>query len=222
MMSLRWTIEKTHAAGTAPIRGPARRERRCRLPAPRPWSPRTPAARYTSPVMQPGADPPLLVKMQLDALDELARVADLMPQGARDGVVPGLNVAGWTLAHLAAQQDRYWNVAAQSLDSDAWLVGWRAADGAAAASPPFTDARDALARVDERCRSYLESVQRPDFDTAVSGGRTLGDLLARSVAHIFAHAGELAAIASLWGAPDMGLPGALPRSNSPRENRNAN
>ncbi|MYH41604.1 MAG: DinB family protein [Chloroflexi bacterium] len=171
---------------------------------------------------QPAAGPPLLVKMQLDALDELARVADAMPEGARDADVPGLNSAGWTLAHLATQQDQYWNVAGQSLEPDPWLAEQRATYGSEPAPIAFSDARAALARVDGRCRGYLEAVRRPDFDEvqrrppASGADQTLGDLLARSVAHIFAHAGELATLASMWGAPDMGLPGAMPRSNPPR------
>jgi uncharacterized damage-inducible protein DinB len=175
-------------------------------------------------VTQPtAAGPPLLVKMQLDALDELARVAEAMPEGARDGLVPGLNAAGWTLAHVADQQDQYWNVAGQGIEADPWLAEQRVAFGAPASRPPFAEARAALARVDERCRRYLEAVRRPDFDQVLRSSRarsteqTLGDLLARSVAHIFAHAGELATIASMSGAPDLGLPGALPRSNPTRK-----
>lgn len=174
---------------------------------------------------QPAAGPPLLVKMQLDALDELARVADAMPEGARDAEVPGLNTAGWTLAHLATQQDQYWNVAGQSLEGDPWLAGQRATYGSEPEPIAFVEARAALARVDERCRGYLEAVRRPDFDEvlrhspAYGVDQTLGDLLARSVAHIFAHAGELATLSSMWGAPDMGLPGAMPRSNPPRASR---
>ncbi len=161
--------------------------------------------------------------MQLDALDELARVADAMPGESRDAPVPGLNAAGWTLAHVADQQDQYWNVSGQGLDPDAWLAEQRATYGAPASRPPFAEARAALSRVDKRCRGYLESVRRPDFDQVLRRSRarpvdqTLGDLLARSVAHIFAHAGELATIASMHGAPDLGLPGALPRSNPGRE-----
>ena len=47
--------------------------------------------------------------------------------------------------------------------------------------------------------------------------QTAGDLLARSVAHLFAHAGELSAIASLVGAPDLGLPGRLTHLTTQRE-----
>ncbi len=173
---------------------------------------------------QPAAPgPPLLVKMQLDALDELARIADAMPEEARDGLVTGLNAAGWTLAHVADQQDQYWNVAGRGLDPDPWLSEQRVTYGSEPSRPPFAEARAALARVDERCRPYLEAVRCPDFDQVLRRSRarpaeqTLGDLLARSVAHIFAHAGELATIASLSGAPDLGLPGALPRSNPRRE-----
>ncbi len=159
--------------------------------------------------------------MQLDALDELSRAADAMPKDARDQIVPHLNTAGWTIAHVTNQQDQYWNVAGQGLDPDSWLTEQRVAFGAPASRPPFTEARAALTRVDERCRSYLEAVRRPDFDQVLRGleerpaQQTLGDMLARSVAHIFVHAGELATIASMSGAPDLSLPGALVRS-SPR------
>ena len=41
------------------------------------------------------------------------------------------------------------------------------------------------------------------------GDQNVAQLLDRAAAHLFVHAGELSAIASLVGTPDIGLPGAM-------------
>ncbi len=58
-----------------------------------------------------------------------------------------------------------------------------------------------------------------EIDRAITerGDQTIAELLARQTGHLYALAGELAAIGSLVGASDPGLPGRLAYSTGQRE-----
>ncbi|MPZ99967.1 MAG: hypothetical protein GEU80_11670 [Dehalococcoidia bacterium] len=71
---------------------------------------------------------------------------------------------------------------------------------------PLLDFEESLAafrRVCDRSRAHLESHR--------AGGATVGRL-PWTAAHLFAHAGEMAAIGSLAGMADLDLPGETPHS----------
>ena len=167
---------------------------------------------------EPGVCPPRLVRLLCDAFDELERVAEALPAPGRGRAIGRLNAGSWIVAHLARQQDDYWNAGAQGLDADAWLVEQRVGSGDAPSVPDFAEAVAAFARVRARAIPYLRALRRKDLEAVVRRSpsfgveQTAGELLARSVGHCFAHTGELAAIASLVGAPDLGVPGRLTHS----------
>lgn len=159
---------------------------------------------------------PARVLLVLDAWDQFNRAVDALPVPGQGSALGRLNAGRWIVAHVAEQQDQYWNVAAQHLEADPALAEGGERSGSAATSPLYDEARTALRRVQERALPFLLSLTGDGLPAVVRTSRLPGrddqnlpELLDRSAAHLFAHAGELATIASLVGAPDLGLPGQL-------------
>jgi hypothetical protein len=156
---------------------------------------------------------PALAAFLLDAADAFSAVADSLPAPARGPALGRVNSGGWIVAHVADQLDRWWNLAAQALPRDPWLAAHERdfASGAPPSAPRFGDARAALDRVLATARPYLERLDAAALEQPAPARpeQTTAALLARTAAHLFVHAGELAAIGALVGAPDAGLPGPL-------------
>jgi hypothetical protein len=156
--------------------------------------------------------PPLLVRLLLDAREAFVRVADTVPVPAQAGAFDRLNSGGWIVAHIAGQDDQYWSVNAQGLEPDAWLAAAHVRYGDEASKPPYPEARAALDSAFARSRPYLQALRPADFGRVLTprtesrGEQTAQDLVVRQLAHVYALAGELLAIASLAGAEDLSLP----------------
>ena len=161
------------------------------------------------------------MRLLWDAFDELERVAGALPTPGQGRAIGRLNAGSWIVAHVAQQQDAYWCTGAQGLEPDAWLAGLEVGFGSEPSVPDYREALDAFARIRARAIPYLRTLRDEDLDavTEPSDGsgraQTVGDLLVRAVAHVFVHTGELATIASLVGAPDLGAPGRLTHSTAP-------
>ncbi len=158
----------------------------------------------------------LVVRLLLDARDEFRRVAEAVPNPGRGGAIGRLNPGSFIVAHIATQDDLVWNVALQGLEPDAWLVAANAGHGAPRSTPDYDEALAALDRTFARSEATVTALAEEDLDRELSSsvpGRIVAAQLARSTAHTWSHAGELATLASLVGAPDLGLPGRLPRSS---------
>ena len=159
-----------------------------------------------------------LALLAIDALTEFERVVDAVPAPGRGGAIGRLNPAWWTVLHVTRQADFVQSFATGG-ERDAWLVE----HGDDETAPPFDDVRAALARTRERLAAFCasatdEDLARVPLTEPVEGvprhlvGVPLQQLLARTTAHLFAHAGEMSALASLVGAPDLGLPGVMAAS----------
>jgi len=157
-----------------------------------------------------------LALLAIDALTEFERVVDAVPAPGRGGAIGRLNPAWWTVLHVIRQADFVQSFATGG-KRDPWLVE-RGDDETA---PPFDEVRAALARTRERLAGFCATASDEDLERLteqVEGvpqhlvGVPLQQLLARTTAHLFAHAGELSALASLVGAPDLGLPGVMAAS----------
>lgn len=163
--------------------------------------------------------PSSLALLTIDAMTEFERVVDAVPAPGRGGAIGRLNPTWVTVLHVTRIADVLRALATGS-EPDSWLAGRRGD-----ASPPdWEELREALARTRERLSSYcatatdaqlaqlppepLPALQLPPW----LSGTPLQPLVARVAAHTFAHAGELSALASLVGAPDLGLPGTMPAS----------
>lgn len=166
---------------------------------------------------------PLMIRFLLDAQSEFVRAADAVPDASHDLARDRLNTPGWVVAHTAFFLDAWLNVDAQGAAieaCDAWLLDWfrrQSASGGPAVDAPFAEARLALDRVIERTTAFvatlldeaLVSVPERIEENGWPAGTTVGYLVARAIAHLFAHASELNVLATAAGARDIGLPGRL-------------
>ena len=159
-----------------------------------------------------------LALLAIDALTEFERVVDAIPAPGRGGPIGRLNPGWWTVLHVTRQAD-FLQSFATGRERDPWVV--EHADDTERL--PFDDVRAALARTRERLAAFLETATDEDLARVpltepVEGvpphllSVPLQQLLARTTGHLFAHAGELSALASLMGAPDLGLPGEMAAS----------
>ena len=172
---------------------------------------------------------PLIARLLLDAQAEFLRAADAVPAGRREERIAGLNTAAWVVAHAGFFHDVWINVDGQGKtveECEPWLRAWVRKQDTQRGDPietNFDDARSALDRVVQRVAPFLGDLRDadldlvPDFeDGAWKPGTTLGYLVARDIAHLFAHASELVVIATAAGGADIGLPGALSNTRGPR------
>jgi hypothetical protein len=162
---------------------------------------------------------PLIVRLLLDAQTEFAKVVDAVP----DTTPPSpLNSPGWVVAHATFIHDCWINGDAQGKpkdDWDSWLVDWADRQRASRPDPIATDLADAQAalhRILPAATAFLSALTDGDLETvppyeegAWPAGTTVGYLVARAIAHLFAHASELNVISTAAGRPDAGLPGPL-------------
>ena len=159
---------------------------------------------------------PLAAGLLLDALSEFARVIDALPAPGRGGAIGRLNPGAVTLLHITRGADNLRRFAVGG-ERDPWLTDQLASD---AGPPRFDEAFAAYHRARAPLASFLEQATAEELAAApvpepIDGlprhlvGETLEYLVARTAAHVLVHAGELSALASLVGAPDLGLPGAM-------------
>lgn len=159
---------------------------------------------------------PLAASLLLDALSEFARVVDALPAPGRGGAIGRLNAGAVTLLHVTRDTD-YVRSFAVGGEIDRWLIEQLGSD---ARPPPFDEGLAAFERARSQLGAFLEAATADDLariavPEPIEGlpahlvGTTLEYVIARTASHIFVHAGEMSALASLVGAPDLGLPGAM-------------
>lgn len=172
---------------------------------------------------------PLAARFLLDAQDEFLRAIDHLPAPGRGGSLGRLNAAGWVIAHLASAHDVWINVTVAGNERDPWAAQWAERQSAATlASPlatPFAEARDAYLAIAGRATEVVQSLDAAALARELHTPRgvfTAGYFVARAPGHLLAHAGELAVIGALVTAPELDLPGALPRLADPPAEVEAN
>ncbi|CAA9574813.1 MAG: hypothetical protein AVDCRST_MAG18-2419 [uncultured Thermomicrobiales bacterium] len=120
---------------------------------------------------------------------------------------PPMNSIGWTIAHLAAQEQRYWLHRAQGktilpqLDA---LAGY----GSPASTPPLDEARALWHTIVAAVDPYLDTLTTASLqDHLIIEGRphdeSIGTTLRRVTYHYWYHLGEVAAIRQLLGHTDL-------------------
>ncbi|MCC6236831.1 MAG: DinB family protein [Dehalococcoidia bacterium] len=156
---------------------------------------------------------PILARFVLDAREAFLVVAEGVPVPAQRGAFDRLNSGGWIVAHIAEQEDQYWSVHAQLLEADPWLAEAHVRFGDPASQPPYPEALAALRAALARGTPYLESLTAERLAEVVRrsriperGDQRVQDLLLLQGTHLYALAGELAAISSLAGGEDPDLP----------------
>ncbi|MFN8638087.1 MAG: DinB family protein [Dehalococcoidia bacterium] len=175
-----------------------------------------------------GGPAPLLVRFVLDAREAFATVAASVPVPAQRGAFDRVNAGGWIVAHIAEQEDQYWSVHAQGLEADPWLASARVRFGDPASAPAYGEALDALRAATERGTPYLEGLTAEHLGDVLRTSRMPGrgaqraqDLLVLQAPHLYALAGELAAIGSLAGGEDPELPMTMRHTILPLVERTA-
>ena len=162
-----------------------------------------------------------MARLLIDAQGEFGRIAEALPDDASP--VVALNAPGWVVAHAAFFHDCWMNGDAQGRPKsewDPWLLDWaqrqREAGALSPIPTPLDDALTAWHRILPGATGFLRGLtdaalgQVPAYEEgAWAPGTTVGYLVARAVAHLFAHAAELNVIATAQGAADAGLPGRL-------------
>jgi hypothetical protein len=169
-----------------------------------------------SEAVEPTGELPAAVRLLLDARGEFRRVAAAAPVPAQRGAFARLNAGAWIVAHAAEQDDQYWTVHAQGGEPDKWLAAANVRFGDEQSVPDYGLSLVALDASFGRSLPFVEGLDGSEFDRAVRksrvsgrGDQTIADLMVLQTAHLFALSGELAAISSLAGAEDPGLPGRL-------------
>lgn len=169
----------------------------------------------------------LLQRLLLDAQDEFRAAVQHVPNPGRGGPIGSLNPAAWTIAHVAAFHDIWLNGYCQAGARDPWTQEWFAqaySGPSSETAPSFDEAVAAFERVTASTDPWLieaswdrllEVASLPETAPPSWQGLSKAYLVARSIAHIYVHAGDLSVLASLMAAGDLGLPGTLPLSNPP-------
>jgi hypothetical protein len=159
----------------------------------------------------------LSARLMLDAMAEFDRVVAALPAPGRGGPIGRLNAGAYTLMHVAFTADYLLRFTTRS-ELDPFIQANAGPGADPAKPPPFAEALTALDAVNARLRAYLEGVdaaenaRQPEGLPGFYGGATVEYIIASAAAHTLVHAGELATLASLVGAPDLRLPGAMPHT----------
>ena len=116
-----------------------------------------------------------------------------------------MNCIGWTVGHLANQEQRYWLYRAQNrllypeLNN---LVGY----GKPASTPPLDEMWSAWREITAAADSYLDTLNPDkmllyfvDANQKVLIQETIGTLLMRNIYHYWYHAGEALAVRQMLG-----------------------
>ncbi len=149
------------------------------------------------------------VKQLRFARSEFARaLGGLEPQEAVRRVLP-LNSLGWSLGHLAWQEQRYFLYFAQG-ELPYPEIDERFRSGAPASTPPLDEAWEAWRAITARADPWLDTLdsarlqERYSLPDGTPGRTTFGSLLLRVVYHYWYHTGENMALRKLLG--HQGLP----------------
>ncbi len=150
--------------------------------------------------------PPRAVRLLFDAQSEFARVVEALPAPAASGAIPRIHPGALTIAEVANHEAEAW-----SSELRIWAGSSITDRATGQPAPLFEDARAAYLAAVEGSAANLEALRADDLARPM-GDSTVGTQVARSMGLLFARAGELNALASLFEAPDLGLPGALART----------
>jgi hypothetical protein len=159
------------------------------------------------------SSPPLLARLALDAQESILAAAAAVPSHFHDRSPAELNSAAWIVTHAAESHQVWICEYVGGLGRDAWFDAFRKDPKQV---PPFAVAHDALRRVIEQSTAVLAALTQSDLagpgqmlETSRWAGWTAGQLIARTVAHFYVHAADLATLTNLAGGKDLGLPGAM-------------
>ncbi len=134
---------------------------------------------------------PLLARAVLDGQDAIMQAADRVPAEHRDGAPAGLSSGAWLLTHAAETHQVWVGAYVGRRERDPWLQAHR--DGVDA--PSFAEAREAAEKAFLEATPILESLNDDELSQTAKTkpgsfleGATVGQILARAIAHLYVHA----------------------------------
>lgn len=162
---------------------------------------------------------PALAALLLDALDDLERSLESLDSSEAERRLPGFSSISWTTAHVARTID-FWVIS----DMPGWVRNNYLASnefgfGGTGEGVAWDAVCRALSEVLEKTRAFLETVHEDDlagesvYQGSIYGlkGKTIKQdyWLARAVAHIYYHIGEITTVRAAMGHKVAGFPGTL-------------
>ncbi len=159
--------------------------------------------------------PPLLARFALDAQESFLDAAEAVPPEFHERAPAGLNPGSWIVTHAAAPHQLWIGAYVGGFDRDPWFDAWQ---HDRTQWPSFAEGTDALRRVFEQATGILNALADADLrspgkmlETSRFSGWTVGQLIARAIAHLYSHAADLGTLAALAGG-DVGIPGFMPHT----------
>lgn len=169
--------------------------------------------RSSTPTAEDDPSVPVVAALLRDAFVEVRRAAVVTPLPAATGAMDRLNPVSYTLAHLLQREDRLWNQRARGGGPTPALAALLPDGLPADARPlPWGECLDALDHVEAAVGPWLATLTPEAGATPMTwrdAPSSYAAQVARSAAHLFSHAGEMMAHASLYGVADIGQPGPL-------------
>lgn len=150
--------------------------------------------------------PPLVSQLRF-ARSEFARAIDgVGDEDARIRLLP-MNAIGWTVGHLAWQEQRYFVTLTQGLTPYPGIES-AYAYGAPASTPELDEVVPAWRAIGVAADRWLDALTVATLlERPVRNGRpisrTVGNLLQRTIYHYWFHAGEILAVRQLLGHADL-------------------
>ena len=169
-----------------------------------------------------GTTPPLIATLLVDALDDLERSLDGLTGIEAERRCPGLNPICWTVAHLAQHIDSWVNGIMAGEPAEPFLSTDRFRRGSGGEPAEWGAAQAACTRVLHKARGYLARAAGTDLEQTspytgnvewLKGKPIPGKYrLARLVAHVYYHVGDITAVRATMGHSASDFPSLLPVS----------
>lgn len=148
---------------------------------------------------------PLVDQLRFTRREWLRALDGVSDEDARQRLLP-MNAIGWTVGHLAWQEQRYWLTYSQGqtpVPALNEIVGY----GRPASTPPLSAMLDAWRTVTTAADPWLDRLTSDDLagNLTLTGWRTttVGSLLLRVIYHYWYHIGEIMAIRQQLGHRDL-------------------
>jgi hypothetical protein len=149
---------------------------------------------------------PLVTQLRFTRSEFKRGLEGITDEEARRRFEP-MNCISWMIAHLAAQEQRYWLSAATGTVLVP-SVNELAATGRPATTPPLDEMWEAWHAITQEADRYLDTVTSESLTThfVLNGERlreSAGSMLRRNTYHYWFHIGESQAVRQLLGHKDL-------------------
>lgn len=164
-------------------------------------------------------DCPVLAAFLLDALDDFKRSLEGLDKTSAEDRLPKSSSISWIVAHVAQTLDAWIAGSMAGQPRHSYLASREFGFGGSGEKADWDTVCQALAEVMDKTRSFLETVSEAELTkmspyqggmTFLKGKNISGNYwLARPIAHVYYHIGEITAIRAAMGHKVAGFPGSL-------------